>query len=122
VFGLRVLAGETELGRWADWVHVSELADPTPFLRPGTLLLTTRPALGPSRDYTRRLDAVGTVGIGFGVGLSHESVPDGLIEVCRKAGLPLLEVPLETKFVDIGSPRWSRSITPTTAGRTSRWR
>ncbi|MEV4312694.1 PucR family transcriptional regulator [Actinocrispum sp. NPDC049592] len=97
-FGLRVLAGEGELGRAVEWVHVSELADPGPFLRPGTLLLTTGIQLGDPEEYVGRLDVVG---IGFGVGLSHESVPDGLIATCQQNSVPLLEVPLATRFADI---------------------
>jgi purine catabolism regulator len=31
--GLRVLAAEAALDREVRWVHVSELADPTPYLR-----------------------------------------------------------------------------------------
>lgn len=101
VFGLRVLAGDAALNRPVGWVHVSELADPTPFLRPETLLLTTGLQLGPPRDYVARLVAAGAVGVGFGVGLSHASAPPGLIAACDDAGLPLLEVPFETRFADI---------------------
>ncbi|MBP2320121.1 purine catabolism regulator [Kibdelosporangium banguiense] len=101
VFGLRVLAGDTALNRSVGWVHVSELADPTPFLRPETLLLTTGLQLGPPSDYVARLVSAGAVGVGFGVGLSHASAPAPLIAACEDAGLPLLEVPLATRFADI---------------------
>jgi purine catabolism regulator len=77
---------------------VSELADPTPFLRPGTLLLTTGLQLGAAEEYVGRLDVVG---IGFGVGLSHQDVPDSLVKTCERRGVPLLEVPLDTRFADI---------------------
>ena len=39
--GLVVLAGASELDRRIEWVHSIELADPTPWLRGGELLLTT---------------------------------------------------------------------------------
>ncbi|NRN65997.1 PucR family transcriptional regulator [Kibdelosporangium sp. 4NS15] len=100
-FGLRVLAGEEAVNRTIGWVHVSELADPVPFLRAGTLLLTTGPRLGPPDAFVARLSDAGVVGIGFGVGLSHASVPPGLLRACQNTGMPLVEVPLETRFSDI---------------------
>ncbi|WP_143230771.1 helix-turn-helix domain-containing protein [Actinosynnema sp. ALI-1.44] len=100
-FGLRVLAGDEATNRQVGWVHVSELADPGPFLRAGTLLLTTGLQLGPPGPYVARLGQAGVVGIGFGVGLSHKAVPAGLLKACQDAGMPLVEVPLETRFSDI---------------------
>src|SRR5687768_802913 len=89
------------LDRDVAWVHSTELADPTPFLEGGELLLTTGIALGPPDGYVRRLVAAGVVGLGFGTGLSHERVPDGLTRAAREAGLALLEVPKATPFIAI---------------------
>ncbi|MBE1468539.1 helix-turn-helix domain-containing protein [Kibdelosporangium phytohabitans] len=100
-FGLRVLSGDDAVNRQVGWVHVSELADPGLFLRTGTLLLTTGLQLGPPGQYVSRLGQAGVVGIGFGVGLSHKAVPAGLLKACQDAGMPLVEVPLETRFSDI---------------------
>lgn len=89
------------------WVHVSELPDPVPFLSPGTLLLTTGLSLPAEMDddaaaqYVDRIAAAGAAGIGFGIGLSHEEVPESLIRRCRAASLPLLLVPYDTKFADL---------------------
>ncbi|RKT56280.1 PucR family transcriptional regulator [Saccharothrix australiensis] len=83
------------------WVHSTELADPTPFLAGGELLLTTGIALGPHRAYVRRLVDAGAAGLGFGTGLSHDHVPAGLVEAAREAGLPLVEVPREIPFIAI---------------------
>lgn len=38
--GIQVHAGEQSLDRDARWVHVTELADPTPYLRDAELILT----------------------------------------------------------------------------------
>jgi purine catabolism regulator len=100
-FHLRVLAGADDLDQPVDWVHVSELADPAPFLRPGTLLLTTGLQLTDVESYVPNLVAAGAVGLGFGVGLSHGTVPSSLVDACSSAGLPLLEVPFETRFADV---------------------
>ncbi|MBF8194425.1 PucR family transcriptional regulator ligand-binding domain-containing protein, partial [Nonomuraea sp. K274] len=85
------------------WVAVSELADPTPYLEGGELLLTTGLRMeGDLSGYVARLVARGVAGLGFGVGVSHEEVPPALIEAADQAGLPLLEVPRETPFIAIG--------------------
>ncbi|GAA1339728.1 PucR family transcriptional regulator [Saccharothrix algeriensis] len=89
------------LDRPLSWVHSTELADPTPFLEGGELLLTTGIALGPHRDYVRRLVAAGAAGLGFGTGLSHADVPAELVDAAREAGLPLVEVPREVPFIAI---------------------
>ena len=38
---IRLVAGEAGLDRPVRWVHISEIADPTPWLSGGELLLTT---------------------------------------------------------------------------------
>jgi PucR family transcriptional regulator, purine catabolism regulatory protein len=62
-------------------VHASELADPTPYLDGGELLLTVGMRLDPAvraaalnehaAAYVRRLVEVGVVGLGFGVGVQQ---------------------------------------------------
>ncbi|CCH33413.1 PucR family transcriptional regulator [Actinosynnema sp. NPDC047251] len=91
----------TGLDRPVAWVHSTELADPTPFLEGGELLLTTGIALGPHRAYVRRLVDAGAVGLGFGTGLSHATVPADLVAAARAAGLPLVEVPRRVPFIAI---------------------
>ncbi|HEX4817698.1 MAG TPA: PucR family transcriptional regulator [Nonomuraea sp.] len=101
--GLRPLAGPVSSAAVVRWVAVSELADPTPYLEGGELLLTTGMRLeGDLTGYVSRLVARGVAGLGFGVGVSHEEVPPGLVEAAGRAGLPLLEVPRETPFIAIG--------------------
>ena len=46
---LEIAAGEAGLDRAVRWVHISELADPTPWLSGGELLLTTGLQLGDER-------------------------------------------------------------------------
>ncbi|MFG6191070.1 PucR family transcriptional regulator [Nonomuraea sp. JJY05] len=85
------------------WVAVSELADPTPYLEGGELLLTTGMRMeGDQSQYVARLVARGVAGLGFGVGVSHEEVPPALVSAAEEAGLPLFEVPRETPFIAIG--------------------
>lgn len=101
--GLRALAGQAHLDRSIGWVHATELTDPTAFLEGGELLLTT--GLGMRSGYVgyvKRLAALGIAGVGFGIGLSHKKVPSALVSAAESAGLPLLEVPMQTPFIAIG--------------------
>ncbi|WP_431965150.1 PucR family transcriptional regulator [Actinacidiphila sp. bgisy160] len=104
---LVVLAGGDRLGEAAvRWVHTSELDDPAPYLEGGELLLTTGlkldvgspEALG---QYVARLAEAGVVGLGFGVGVSHDAVPQALVDAAAAHRLPLLEVPHKTPFIAI---------------------
>ncbi|GAA3136714.1 hypothetical protein GCM10020001_069080 [Nonomuraea salmonea] len=103
---LRPLAGTSGPGvldAAVRWVAVSELADPTPYLEGGELLLTTGLRMdGDLTGYVARLVRRGVAGLGFGVGVSHEETPAALVEAAEAAGLPLLEVPRETPFIAIG--------------------
>src|SRR6266508_5640770 len=102
---LTVWAGSGALDRPIGWVHVSELADPTPFLEGGELLLTTGITLGHTdaeqKGYVDGLAAAGVAGLGFGTGLTHDRVPASLVAAAEAAGLPLVEVPRDTPFIAI---------------------
>ncbi|WP_219145772.1 PucR family transcriptional regulator [Amycolatopsis sp. TNS106] len=101
--GLRVRAAEAGLDRAIGWVHPTELTDPQAFLEGGELLLTTGLTLDEttSPGYIRRLVDAGVAGLGFGVGLSHESIPRSLVDTAEEVGLPVLEVPRKTPFIAI---------------------
>jgi purine catabolism regulator len=97
------LPAET-LGAQVNWVHSSDLVDPTPFLSDGQVLLTTGthfPAEAGDfyRDYIARLRARGIIGLGFGTDVIREGTPDELVRACRGQGLPLFEVPYRTPFI-----------------------
>ncbi|MEU5159326.1 PucR family transcriptional regulator [Streptomyces sp. NPDC020875] len=103
---LSVRAGEGRLGREVRWAHVSELADPVPYLEGGELLLVTAITLDvhdpeAMRRYVRRLADAGVVGLGFAVGVHHDDVPEALLDAAREADFPLLAVPRRTPFLAI---------------------
>lgn len=93
------------------WVHGSDLSDPTPFLTADTVLLTTGTQFDRGTgievdaseydDYVTRLVAGGIRGLGFGTEVSQEGTPEGLIAACASHGLPLFEVPYRTPFIAI---------------------
>ncbi len=103
--GLRLLSGPdtVEVG----WAHSSDLADPTPFLEPGNLLLTTGtqfPDDAPQHSYDAyvgRLAALGVAAVGFGTEVVRSGTPEQLIAACTAHGLPLIEVPFRTPFLAV---------------------
>ncbi|MFE5219249.1 MULTISPECIES: PucR family transcriptional regulator [unclassified Streptomyces] len=103
---LTVRAGEDRLDVPVRWAHVSELADPVPYMEGGELLLITALKLDADdpeamRRYVRRLVGAGVVGLGFAVGVNYEDIPKALVDACAQEGLPLLEVPRRTPFLAI---------------------
>ncbi|MER5544732.1 PucR family transcriptional regulator [Streptomyces sp. NPDC002589] len=103
---LTVRAGEDRLDVPVRWAHVSELADPVPYMEGGELLLITALKLDAEdreamRRYVKRLVGAGVVGLGFAVGVNYEDIPEALVEAAREEGLPLLEVPRRTPFLAI---------------------
>ncbi|MFJ6519738.1 PucR family transcriptional regulator [Streptomyces filamentosus] len=103
---LVVRAGEDRLDTPVRWAHVSELADPVPYMEGGELLLTTALTLDAEdgeamRRYVRRLLGAGVVGLGFAVGVNYDEIPGALLQAARDEHLPLLEVPRRTPFLAI---------------------
>lgn len=93
-------------------VHVSELADPTPYLSGGELLLTTGMALtghrAQARAYAARLKRLGVAGLGLGLGPIHDAVPPSISSACEATGLPLLVVPAPTPFLVVARAYWTQ--------------
>lgn len=103
---LTVRAGEDRLDVPVRWAHVSELADPVPYMEGGELLLITALKLDAEdpeamRPYVKRLAGAGVVGLGFAVGVNYDEIPKALVDAAEQEGLPLLEVPRRTPFLAI---------------------
>ena len=100
---LTLHTGSAATDRPLSWVHVSELADPTPFLEGGELLLTTGLALASDDDdvaqYVRRLAEAGVAALGLGTGLSVPEMPTALVAAADAHGLAVLEIPRQTPFI-----------------------
>jgi purine catabolism regulator len=102
--GLELASGHESANASVRWVHSTELADPTPWLRGGELLLTTGIQLkGPKtqRELIERLADHQIAGLGFGTGFTHKRLPAALVTAARKRSFPLFEVPYELPFIAI---------------------
>jgi PucR family transcriptional regulator, purine catabolism regulatory protein len=111
---LRLLAGEAHIDRPIRWVHVSELEDPTPWLKGGELILTTGLGIGSTpakhRAYVKRLADAGLTGLGFGLGFTHDKSPRSLVTAAEQAGFPLFEVPYPVPFIAITEAVFTRIV------------
>ncbi len=105
----------------------TELLDPTPFLEPNSLLLTSGIGMNFSEErtwdaYVERLATVPVAAVAFSTGIAHHAVPPGLIAACEKHETPLIEVPatipslqllrhiesiLETERMDLVAQGWT---------------
>jgi purine catabolism regulator len=110
---IRLVAGETGLDRPVRWVHISELADPTPWLSGGELLLTTGMKLTDpetQRAFVERLAGHDLAGLGLGVGFAHDKAPDALLEAAAEHGFPLFEIPYDVPFIAVTEKAFSHLV------------
>ncbi len=111
---LPLVAGKRGLTNPIRWVHVSELEDPTAFLKGGELLLTVGIGVGKTpgkqRAYLKRLHQAGLAGLGFGLGFGFHRVPKALVDAAELAGFPVFEVPYETPFIAITEVVFTRLV------------
>ncbi|MDN6201855.1 MAG: PucR family transcriptional regulator ligand-binding domain-containing protein, partial [Micrococcaceae bacterium] len=102
---LKPLAGTDDAADSAlSWAAVTELADPTPFLAGGEVLLTTgvrQKTVASQTGFVDHAVRAGVLALGYGTGLTHARVPAAVIRRATEVGLPLFEVPYETPFVAI---------------------
>ncbi|HWY17073.1 MAG TPA: PucR family transcriptional regulator ligand-binding domain-containing protein [Solirubrobacteraceae bacterium] len=102
--GLELSSGQGSAKAHVRWVHITELVDPTPWLKGGELLLTTGIQLtGPKvqHELIERLAEHEIAGLGFGTGFAHKKLPVALVNAARKRGFPVFEVPYELPFIAI---------------------
>jgi purine catabolism regulator len=96
------------------WAHSTDLMDPTPFLGPGQLVLTTGTQFADGArqpefdDYVGRLCAAGVSAVGFGTEVVRAGTPPELVTACAERDVPLLEVPYGTPFIAIS--RWIADV------------
>ena len=111
--GLSLVAGADGARAPIRWVHITELADPTPWLSGGELVLTTGMALRSDdelRAYVRCLAGHDLAGLGFGTGFDHRSLPAALAEEARALAFPVFEVPYELPFIALTEKAFTRLV------------
>lgn len=111
---LKLVAGEAGVHRPIRWAHVSELRDPTRFLRGGEVLLTTGLGLrGGARGQARfihQLAEAKLAALGLGLGFGFDETPQAMVEAANAEEFPLFEVPYEIPFIAITEALFSRLV------------
>ncbi|ALC04970.1 regulatory protein [Corynebacterium deserti GIMN1.010] len=86
-------------------IQISELVDPSDFIRPDSVVLSVGIAFADDpdrlRDWAHTLATAGVIAIGFGSGLTFPQIPKALIDASLHLGLGLFEVPREIPFLSI---------------------
>jgi hypothetical protein len=100
---LTVLSGERAMDRPLLSVTTIDLLDPRRYLRPGALVLTGLmwhhdPA--DSEAFVQALTEYDVVALAAGEA-ALGSVPDDLVDACRRHGVALLKVPVEVAFSQV---------------------
>src|SRR5258706_15050395 len=98
----RIVAGQQGVSNEIRWVHIVDIPDIVPWVRPGQLLLTTGYALprdpDSQRALVRDLSALHLAGIGLAVPRFFDHFSASFLEEADLVGLPLLEIPWEIPF------------------------
>jgi purine catabolism regulator len=101
--------GRSGAGRPVRWVHISELDDPTPWLRGGELLLTTGlPLRTWPAAYVERLADAGLTGMGLGLGFGYDAAPGDAVAAADRLGFPLFEIPYQVPFIALTEAVFTR--------------
>jgi len=119
-----VVVGGAALEVPVRWVHVSDSADVARLLEGGELLLSTGSGWpdDPRRLalFVTQLAAVGVAGIVLELGAHYRSVPAVLADAARSAGLALIVLHREVKFVTVTEAVHRRIIADQTAALQAR--
>lgn len=102
---LKLLTGGKSTSNPVRWVHITEVPDPTRWLKGGELLLTTGYSFVGDEEQQvaqiKRLIDHNISGLGFGTGFSFDKVPPAVVKVAEEYDFPLFEVPYHVPFIAI---------------------
>ncbi len=94
-------------GRTVRGVHCTEVEHPSRWLEPGWVMITTGMRLVDDADEQRSLVAElaesHLAALGFGTGMTFDTIPEPIVEEARSLGFPLFEVPFATRFSEVTS-------------------
>lgn len=103
--GARVVAGQAGLARSVTWVHVASVPDAPVWLNGGELVLTTAINMPDDADeqahYVQAMADKGVAALALAVGRYIAAVPEHMRAVAERNNFPLIEIPFQSRFVDI---------------------
>ena len=103
--GLSLVAGRAGLDRTITWAHAIELADPSPWLSGGELVMTTGLHFPDTdagqHEYVQRIVDSGSAALAFDTGVRFQKVPPAVCAAGDEFGIPVLAVAATTPFIAI---------------------
>jgi purine catabolism regulator len=114
-FGAVVLAAEDEIPqrRPCRAVHLTDLPDPSPWLRGGEIVLTTGISLvgdeAAQSEFVRNLVKIDCVALGYSA-FDYSPPPEAIIRTAREVGLPLFTLDFSVHLTDVTMFIMSRLI------------
>jgi hypothetical protein len=93
-----------DLDRPIRWAHITEMPDPSRYLRGDELVCTVGLSLQSEQDcrtFADSLAAAGVAGVCFGIGDGHDVVPPALLAQCGQHGLPVLIASPNVPFSEV---------------------
>jgi purine catabolism regulator len=103
--GAHVAAGHDGLHKPVAWVHIASGADAYEWVNGGELVLTTDLNLPPDdaerRRYIEQMAARGVVGLAVTIGRAIPRLSASLCQTADGLAFPLIEIPYQTRFVDV---------------------
>ncbi|MDP2948446.1 MAG: PucR family transcriptional regulator ligand-binding domain-containing protein [Chloroflexota bacterium] len=104
----KLVAGKAGLDRPIRWVDIMEVPDAAAWLRGDELLLTTVYAIKDQLDaqlsLVRELHRVGAAALAIKPGRFISAIPKEVIVLANELGFPVIELALDTPYVDIVTP------------------
>lgn len=101
----RLVAGQSRLNNEIAWVHIASGPDAPLWVNGGELVLTTASNMPSApeeqRQYIRDMFEKGVAGLTVTVGRLIDRTPEYLCELADELGFPLIEIPYQSRFVDI---------------------
>jgi DNA-binding PucR family transcriptional regulator len=99
---LTLAGGAAGTSRTVRWAHISELDDPTPWLRGGELLLTTgQPLREQPGRFVELLARHQLSGLCLGLGFGFEQMPQEAVEAGERLDFPVITTPYHVPFIAI---------------------
>ncbi|SNT34519.1 DNA-binding transcriptional regulator, PucR family [Streptosporangium subroseum] len=85
------------------WVHTTELPDPSNYVRERELVLTNGLWIGQvtPAEFVASMKRAGAAGVMFGLLAATPTTPRELVDACREADLPLLEISPRVPFTAV---------------------
>jgi len=100
-----IVTGQDALNRPISWVHVVGVPDAPDWLNGGELVLTTPINLPPDAAgqgaYIQAMANKGIAALMLAVGRHMDHAPEAMRAAAEACALPLIEIPFQTRFVDI---------------------